>query len=42
MGTIPRRDEAPLKGIIEVELFDVWGSTSWDHSHLPTTIITFY
>ena len=25
MGTICRRDEAPLKGILEVELFDVWG-----------------
>ena len=23
MGTISRRDEAPLKGILEVELFDV-------------------
>ena len=25
MGTIFRRDEAPLKCILEVELFDVWG-----------------
>ena len=25
MGSISRRDEAPLKGILEVELFDVWG-----------------
>ena len=25
MGSIFRRDEAPLKGILEVELFDVWG-----------------
>ena len=25
MGTISRRDKAPLKGILEVELFDVWG-----------------
>ena len=25
MGTISRRDKAPLKGIPEVELFDVWG-----------------
>ena len=25
MGSIYRRDEAPLKGILEVELFNVWG-----------------
>ena len=25
MGNISRRDEGPLKGILEVELFDVWG-----------------
>ena len=25
MGSISRRDKAPLKGILEVELFDVWG-----------------
>ena len=25
MGSISRRDEAPLKGILKVELFDVWG-----------------
>ena len=25
MGSISRKDEAPLKGILEVELFDVWG-----------------
>ena len=25
MGSISRRNEAPLKGILEVELFDVWG-----------------
>ena len=25
MGSISRRDEAPLKGILEVEMFDVWG-----------------
>ena len=25
MGTISRRDETLLKGILEVELFDVWG-----------------
>ena len=25
MGTISRRDEVPLKGILEVELFNVWG-----------------
>ena len=24
MGIISRRDETPLKGILEVELFDVW------------------
>ena len=25
MGNISRRDEGPLKGILEVDLFDVWG-----------------
>ena len=25
MGTISRRDKAPLKGILEVELFNAWG-----------------
>ena len=25
MGNISRRDDDPLKGILEVELFDVWG-----------------
>ena len=42
MGSISRRDEAPLKGILEVEQFDVSGLISWAHSHLPTTTSTFY
>ena len=30
---ISKRDEMPLKTILEVEIFYIWGLISWDHFH---------
>ncbi|KAL4278712.1 hypothetical protein GQ457_03G016200 [Hibiscus cannabinus] len=41
-GNISKKNEMPLQNILEVELFDVWELISWDNSHLPLEISTYY
>jgi Integrase zinc binding domain len=41
MGNITRRNEMPLNKILKVEIFDVWGSISWDRSRVHAIINTF-
>lgn len=41
MGNISKRNEMPLNGVLEVELFDVWGVDFMGHSYLRTVTCTF-
>ena len=42
LGKISRCHMMPLNPILVVDLFDVWASTSWDHSLLPLDMFTFW
>lgn len=39
-GNISKKHEMPLHKIMKVELFDVCGINSWDHSYLQIRIST--
>ncbi|CAE5962860.1 unnamed protein product [Arabidopsis arenosa] len=41
-GNISRRNEMPQNPILEVEIFDVWESTLWDHSLLLMGTNTYW
>jgi hypothetical protein len=41
-GNINARDAMPLINNLQVELFDVWGLITWDHSQSQEMLNTFW